>query len=144
MVLIINKNHKTYNFVIVRRVLPIFFLLLFLSQYIIKLGIVINFNLFQEEIIANCCINKNRPELECYGKCYLQKQIRSVDNNNLPVQNNGIKKFQETDLFIIEDMDFIPKLYTKTLEKRIFSFYASFLIDQNALFGLLKPPQMLG
>jgi hypothetical protein len=128
----------------VKRAFSIFFLILFLSQYLIKLSIVINFNLFQEEIIAKCCVNKNRPELECYGKCYLQKQIRTVDNNNIPLQNNGIKKFHETDLFIIEDTDFIHTFYTNTLEKRIFSYFNSFLIDQNALFGLLKPPQMIG
>jgi hypothetical protein len=122
----------------------IFFLILFLSQYLIKLSIVINFNLFQEEIIAKCCVNKNRPELECYGKCYLQKQIRTVDNNNLPLQNNGIKKFYETDLYIVESSDFIPTTYTKTIEISIFSYFNSFLIDQNALFGLLKPPQMIG
>ncbi len=33
-------------------------------------------------IIENYCINKNKPELQCNGKCHLAKQLTAIDNSD--------------------------------------------------------------
>ncbi len=40
--------------------------------------IFIDYELRKEFIIKNYCINKNRPELHCDGKCYLAKRIEAA------------------------------------------------------------------
>jgi len=128
----------------VKRTLSILLLLLFCSQYLIKLSVIINFSLYQEEIIANCCINKNRPELECYGKCYLQKQIRTVDNNTIPHGNSNIKKYQEIDFFIIQDTEISFNSDKDFISEDNYPRYESNYYGSDIIFGLLKPPQSLG
>ena len=36
----------------------------------------------QDYIIENFCINKNRPEFNCDGKCYLAKQMMAAAQND--------------------------------------------------------------
>jgi uncharacterized protein YlzI (FlbEa/FlbD family) len=38
-----------------------------------------NFYLNQKEIAAIECENKDRPEMNCNGKCYLAKQLEKAD-----------------------------------------------------------------
>ncbi len=40
--------------------------------------IYLDYELRREFIIQNYCVNKNRPELECNGKCYLSRRIAAV------------------------------------------------------------------
>ena len=62
----------------------------------------------QNFIIENLCINRDKPELECNGKCHLQKQLKSVDDEKnekdaIPTKliNLKIDDFiQDTDLDI--------------------------------------------
>jgi hypothetical protein len=36
----------------------------------------------KEYVSKNLCINKNKPQLKCCGKCYLNKQLKKVDGNS--------------------------------------------------------------
>lgn len=39
----------------------------------------IHFYTNQQAIIAQECVNKNRPEMQCNGTCYLAKQLKKAD-----------------------------------------------------------------
>ncbi|SEC23847.1 hypothetical protein SAMN04489761_2455 [Tenacibaculum sp. MAR_2009_124] len=57
------------------------FLLLTLHAHPIANGVVIiDFLLNQEYIKEFLCINKEKPELACNGKCYLTKQLEETQN----------------------------------------------------------------
>ena len=43
-----------------------------------QVGYLAYFSLNQDEIIAEYCINKDKPELECNGHCHLKKEIQKV------------------------------------------------------------------
>jgi hypothetical protein len=51
--------------------------LLFLKVVLIPI-LFINYEVRKDFITQNYCINKNRPELHCDGKCYLATQIKAV------------------------------------------------------------------
>lgn len=40
--------------------------------------VIVHFYINQEEIIANHCINKDLPELNCKGKCHLKAELQTV------------------------------------------------------------------
>ncbi len=67
-----------------KRIISIFFLLAFVStslkQYYPYLDYSINKNYISEFL----CINKDKPELGCQGKCHLNKQLEKVN-----AENNG-------------------------------------------------------
>jgi hypothetical protein len=50
--------------------------------FILKSVIIINYQINKTNIIAAFCINKDKPELECSGKCYLNKQLSQTESSN--------------------------------------------------------------
>lgn len=48
-------------------------------QLVLKLSIVVWFEINQDYIAATLCENKARPELVCCGKCVLHKELRKAD-----------------------------------------------------------------
>lgn len=58
----------------------IFLFLLIISQQGL---IILHFKLNQQAIEQEFCENKSKPELECHGKCYLKKELKQSEKNNL-------------------------------------------------------------
>jgi hypothetical protein len=50
--------------------------------FILKSVIIINYQINKTNIIAAFCINKDKPELECNGKCYLTQQLSQTESSN--------------------------------------------------------------
>ena len=92
---------------ILKNILSISLGLLILLQSTGKLWIVISFKLHQDEIARTLCINRNKPELLCSGKCVLDERLQSHDNQEkqqLPVK---VKISQEV-YYSISLPDFQP------------------------------------
>jgi hypothetical protein len=51
-------------------------------QCLVKLGVIVNFSINRELIAATLCINKDRPELQCNGKCHLAKELKKTDDKD--------------------------------------------------------------
>ncbi|PWJ57659.1 hypothetical protein CLV98_106131 [Dyadobacter jejuensis] len=48
-----------------------------LKAWVIPL-LYLDYEIRRDYIVANLCENRNRPELNCNGKCYLAKKIKSI------------------------------------------------------------------
>ncbi len=75
-----------------KRIIPILFLLAFvttsLKQYYPYLDYSINKNYISEFL----CVNKDKPDLGCEGKCHLNKQIKKLsteNNGNFPIPSTN-------------------------------------------------------
>jgi hypothetical protein len=65
-----------------------------------RLGIVASWWLNQDYIARVLCINQDKPQLHCNGKCYLAKQLRAANDTEQQQQPLGGKQaFQEIILF---------------------------------------------
>lgn len=62
-----------------RRFLPTLLLLVLVSQNLLRLGVLAWYEYNRDFIAAAFCINRDRPDLHCDGKCYLQKQLQKLD-----------------------------------------------------------------
>jgi hypothetical protein len=63
----------------------------------------------QQEIIRLECENKNRPELNCNGKCYLAKQLKKADEHldlKKSQHENCVKVFKSLEVSV-----YIPTAY---------------------------------
>jgi hypothetical protein len=65
-----------------KRSLSIFLLVLFLGNTLLKSALIIHYLQNVREITENCCINKNKPELQCYGKCFINSQLNRIDQHS--------------------------------------------------------------
>lgn len=85
------------------RLISVFLLLTLCSQLLLKLGVVVSWKINQDYIIENLCINRNRPEMECNGKCCLQTQLKSVDESQTDKKGTSLPaklKVFESDNYI--------------------------------------------
>ncbi len=90
-------------------------------------------------IVKVLCINKNRPEIHCNGKCYLSKELaKTNDSESSPFQklkNSGQKIL---DIYILPAITEI-----RTPEKRpFFNFNFTYETAYSFLFltHIFKPP----
>lgn len=61
-----------------------------LLQIGLKLFIEVDFLVYQTDIIEKLCENKDKPELQCNGKCYLMKEIKKLDENLTSDSNENV------------------------------------------------------
>jgi hypothetical protein len=64
-----------------------------------RLGIVAGWWLNQDYIARVLCINRDKPQLKCNGKCHLVKQLKAVEQAERKQQPDSKQAFQEITLF---------------------------------------------
>jgi hypothetical protein len=65
-----------------------------------RLGIVASWWLNREYVARVLCINRDKPQLQCNGKCHLAKQLKAADAAEQPQHPLGSKQaFAEIQLF---------------------------------------------
>lgn len=62
-----------------KKLLSIGLALLILLQSFSKMWIFISFKINQDYILKVLCINRDKPEKACNGKCYLMKQMKAEE-----------------------------------------------------------------
>ncbi len=67
-----------------------------------RVGIIAWFNLNQDKVVELFCINKNKPELDCKGKCYLAEKLEEAKQTEegTTVPNSKHKQTTEEVLFL--------------------------------------------
>lgn len=68
--------------IVVRRILAVILLLCVTCQCVVKLGIVAWYEWNKQYVATVLCENRDKPQMHCCGKCYLNKQLNKVDNDN--------------------------------------------------------------
>lgn len=99
----------------------------------------IHYALFNDDFTELYCINKDKPNMECNGKCYLNKvfQKSNKTSETNPIFNESVHK--EVQLYVIFNEDYLPKSTKNNLELKnsleIIDFYKFELTKK-----LLRPP----
>ncbi len=77
-----------------KRLSSIFLILLIVCSTFTRLFYFAGYELNKDYIAQNLCVNKNKPELHCNGKCFLSRKIAEAEQK----QQSQEKKTQK-DLF---------------------------------------------
>lgn len=77
-------------------------LLALLSSILSKLFVYAEFKSNQAYIAATLCENRDRPELNCQGKCYLMKKLKDAEDKEKKQENQAQKK-ASVDLFFLNE-----------------------------------------
>lgn len=101
---------------------------------------VLEYVVFYDYIKNELCVNKEKPELECNGKCHLKKGMAKAagsentkEKHRFSVIDNHISVYQEM-LFSQNQL-----LFLQSISKKIFFFYR---IDYTFSFSyfIFRPP----
>jgi len=86
----------------IRRLIAFTLLLALLSSILAKLFVYAEFKSNQAYIAATLCENRDRPELNCQGKCYLMKKLKEAEDKEKKQENQAQKK-ASVDLFFVNE-----------------------------------------
>ena len=103
-----------------------------------RLSFIAWFTINQTEIIEQCCVNKNKPELNCKAKCYLTSKLVQQEETaaNTPAPNK-VKQNTEEVLFCETEPQFSFPVLSKNIitQKAIKRYFHQYT---NSVF---QPPQ---
>lgn len=94
------------------RTVSLFLILALGFQCLSKLSLIAYYNINIEYIIQELCENKDKPQLNCKGKCYLKKKLNEA--NKSEEQAAGSLKRLELPVFICNSSDFKIIQYSDT------------------------------
>jgi hypothetical protein len=86
----------------------------------------LDFEIRRDYIVANLCENRNRPQLNCNGKCYLAKKLAALEEQE--------KKQAE--------QDYVSKLLFQPMELKSCEFivhFSKFKRKELVIFRFLAP-----
>lgn len=76
------------------KILSLFVLVLFSLQILVPISIFVHFKVNQYQIEQQFCVNIEKPELDCHGKCHLSKEIARVNVTTKKDKNNNHNTIQ--------------------------------------------------
>ena len=118
--------------------------LLFISKPIIP---VIDYVINYDYIVKELCENKEKPELQCNGKCQLMKEMAKAaeEESANDKSNSSDKKTTQTTieiLFFEEIKPLVANQLTSQTNSKISKLYSN-LYSYNAGFSIFHPPAVL-
>lgn len=112
-------------------------------QFIAKMGVMAWYEINKDYIAAELCENKDKPELQCAGKCYLKKQIDKVEESGDTDDKNTPTKNKKTEL--PEYVLTAPSLCTFFIAEESADFHDKYTSPRGTLYitSIFHPPQLL-
>jgi len=91
-------------------------------------------------IVTELCENKDKPFLECNGKCYLAKEIKKVNHDNHEHESNLPKiNFGDFPISIVEQFEY--RILSTTESMNSIGNTSKNIQQDEYLFSILQPPQ---
>ncbi len=120
-----------------RNLLVLLILSSLLLQTFSRAGIYISFKVNQKYITRVLCVNRDKPKLNCNGKCYLAKKLKQAEQQE---QKKVLLKTLEVNLCYQEWYTFAFQRSPQVLMAKIVSFYLLKPAFSSSL-SIFHPPQ---
>ncbi|MBI4931444.1 MAG: hypothetical protein HY841_11815 [Bacteroidetes bacterium] len=133
------SNIRTFVFVITvfKQIVSLILVSVFLLQTFSKVIIYTDYYINKDNIAKVLCINKDKPQMHCEGKCHLKKQLEEQDKEEQsPV--NPVKEKNEIQLFSQNNSDI--HLFSPSVTNELISYY-SFPLSDKHLLSVFHPPK---
>lgn len=98
-----------------------------------------HFKLDQNFIVSVLCINKDKPSLQCDGKCYLKQKLKenhTEEEQELPI---SLEERRSIHLFIA----YPDNLFLSPLEEKVAIAYQRTFLIQLLIEDHFRPPELL-
>jgi Rad3-related DNA helicase len=100
----------------------------------------IAFKINQDYIAKTLCINRNKPEVLCNGKCVLEKNLSEEDSQSKKEIPQKLKDQSDT-VYYFDESCGLPERQTEVLSKRKRSFHYQSPFTQVCAKGIFHPPK---
>lgn len=126
-----------------RRIFSIGLVLLIAWQTLAKFGVFAWYFTNQSYIASTLCVNRDKPEMHCNGKCVLMQRLKLVEEESRQNEERPLRIVEKLNLshFVVENLVLIdlPTLYTP--KERISK--SGFFLSEDHFLTILKPPEAM-
>lgn len=123
------------------QILGIFFYLLYLLAMVKPLMPIIEYYANYDYIANVLCENRDKPYLECNGKCYLQKQLNEVNHSNHEHKSN-VPQINFDD-YPLSPLGQYTYQFKKNENTNVIIKYLIYNASQNFIDSVFKPPKLI-
>lgn len=95
------------TFAFVKRFIALILLIIFSLQSFYSASVTAWFFVNRSSIAKEKCINKEKPQLQCNGKCYLSKKLKETEEKKDENSSQQLKQWVEAGPCIIPSINFI-------------------------------------
>lgn len=103
----------------------------------------VKYEFSKDYIIENYCVNKDKPELHCDGKCYLAKQLKAAEEQDGKAAQSEFLSYLFSFQVVLNSLESLfqetPELLAFRVEKA--SFYHNPFHSRALHFEIFHPPQ---
>lgn len=125
-----------------RQVIAVFILTCVLSANFSRDLVIAGFSLNQKYIAETLCVNRNRPELHCNGRCYLMNKLRQAEEGEKRQAAKELRVNLQTVWNVQSSLYFSPLFVAPAIQLRGDTHYQYFYSSQynDTIF---RPPKVL-
>ena len=121
-----------------RRLITYFLLLSTLSVNLAPAFIFAGFELNKDYIANTLCVNRDKPQLHCNGKCYLMKKLKAAEENEK--KENSRQKIELFSGYLtIQIVNNLKTQFFPETDLKPIPCYISFYVN-NVSGSIFKPP----
>lgn len=104
------------------------------GRYVVMIGFYVN----QEYIAKKLCVNRDKPQLHCNGKCHLTKQLR--EENRKEHESPWSKTDNRSEIFDahLPENDILKPAFTAVITNYLPCFNIGVPVDRPA--AVFRPP----
>lgn len=125
-----------------RKALSLLLLVAFLLPQFSTVWILLRFKLNQEYIAETLCINLDKPETLCSGKCYLFSQLKQEEKKVKETPFASLREKAESGFFALEPL--APPFPAWEFDPAHKAFFREALpYSCLFIFEILRPPRLL-
>ena len=111
-----------------------------LLQIFSKVLVVVDYQANKEFIMEFLCINRDKPELECEGKCQLTKKLKEQQETDKQANERGQKQEVQVNLYC-QSLFSLPALTQPTIVSYTSAYSCNYSSDVHQ--SIYHPPQFI-
>lgn len=109
---------------------------------VMKVIVVVSFAVDQDYIAKNLCVNRDKPELHCNGKCILMQKLKLTDPPKKSSQPIPEVLKLEISSFLVSDLIYSPNPIIEDIKDNV-KPHSFVFFDDVSLDGIFRPPKVL-
>lgn len=137
------KNLRLYKMKFLRQITSLVLLTAVLMQSLGSLCVVISFEVNRDYIAQSLCVNRNRPELNCKGQCFLMKNLKAKIQHSEEQEKQTLQQLLDETLTLFYPKNILitfDNQHFKHLENHILTPKQKNEVSRIGVNSLLRPP----
>jgi len=123
-----------------RRFLSILLLGIYFLALLKPLGPYIGYSLHKTYITEKLCVNTDRPEMNCKGKCFLKKELEKTSEIPVSEKNAPIINLRDFPLCLLWEEE---KGLNESNRNQVSHFAYTSLLEMQRVHEIFHPPEQL-